>query len=176
MSPLHGAHVTFQSAGINAIGRLLHMYSVKSIILMTEVRILRTLSKLGFSLIELLVVVAIIAILASLVLVCISSIREQARRTKCLSNQRNLGMGVMCIATDNEGVLPSTTVDIAFPRANPGWFWLENGPVGYEDNLTVLRLSQYLTNGERIYSEMKSQLAGAAVNADWKGVNVRTEW
>ena len=51
-----------------------------------EVQILRTLSKLTFGLIELLVVVAIIAILASLVLVCISSIREQARRTKCLSN------------------------------------------------------------------------------------------
>ena len=137
---------------------------------------MRTLNTWAFTLIELLVVVAIIAILSSLVLVCVSSVREQARRTKCLSNQRNLGMGVISLATDSDGILPSTTVDIAFPRANPSWFWLENGPVGYEDNITVYKLSQYLTNGERIFTEMKAKMVGAAVNSDWKSVSVRTEW
>ena len=45
-------------------------------------------------------------------------------------------MGVMCLANDNQGVLPSTTVDVAFSRANPCWFLLKNGPVRYEDNRT----------------------------------------
>lgn len=137
---------------------------------------MRHLSKEAFTLIELLVVVAIIAILSSLVLVCISSVRELGRRTKCMSNIRNMGMGVMSLATDNRGVLPSTTMDKAFPRANPGWMWLDAGPVGFEDNLTVAKLAQYLPNGERIYGEMQTQLAGAAVNSVWKSVAIRTEW
>lgn len=49
-------------------------------------------AKRGFTLIELLVVIAIIAILASILFPVFARARENARRSSCLSNERQLGM------------------------------------------------------------------------------------
>ncbi len=46
----------------------------------------------GFTLIELLVVIAIISILAAIIFPVFSSVRENARRTACLSNEKQLGL------------------------------------------------------------------------------------
>ncbi len=59
-----------------------------------------------FTLIELLTVVAIIAILIALLLPVLGRARELARRTVCLSNTRQVGLGLMLYAEDHEGVLP----------------------------------------------------------------------
>lgn len=57
----------------------------------------------AFTLIELLVVIAIIAILASLTIPSIGMVREQTRRVACASNLRNLVIGTLAYADDNEG-------------------------------------------------------------------------
>src|SRR6187402_2037112 len=50
--------------------------------------------KSGFTLIELLVVIAIIAILTAILFPVFAQVREKARQTTCLSNEKQIGLGI----------------------------------------------------------------------------------
>lgn len=65
-----------------------------------------SLSSRAFSLIELLVVISIIAVLASMLMVGIKMVRTGANISKCGANQRNIGVAMQAYATDNDGFLP----------------------------------------------------------------------
>lgn len=65
----------------------------------------------AFTLIELLVVVAVIGILAGLLLPTFASAKTRARQTKCASNLRQLGIGMLMYADDFQGKLPGTMHD-----------------------------------------------------------------
>ena len=63
----------------------------------------------AFTLIELLVVIAIIAILAAILFPVFAQARESARQTACLSNLKQIGLGVKMYATDYDELLPMGT-------------------------------------------------------------------
>jgi prepilin-type N-terminal cleavage/methylation domain-containing protein len=86
-------------------------------------------SKQGFTLLELMVVIAIIAILAALLLPVLSAAKEKGRRVRCMNNFKQLSLGIQLYADDHADQLPG-----------PVWqgFWEEY------DNVDSKRLSYYI--------------------------------
>lgn len=60
----------------------------------------------GFTLVELLVTISILAVLAALLLSAVNVVRDSARGIKCLSNLRQLGMVTAMFEQDNDGRYP----------------------------------------------------------------------
>lgn len=86
-----------------------------------------TRKRTGFSLVELLVVVSIIAVLVGLLLPAVQSARDSSRRTACASNLRQLGIALQGYVAANKDRFPPFKVDDATriqgtlddPWANP---------------------------------------------------------
>lgn len=82
----------------------------------------------GFTLIELLVVIAIIAILAAILFPVFAKAREKARQTACLSNSKQLGLGVMQYVQDYDEMFPCGQVGSTVPyspqdgQTEANWF------------------------------------------------------
>src|SRR5580704_7044606 len=88
----------------------------------------------GFTLIELLVVIAIIAILAALLLPALSNAKDASMATSCMSNTRQISLGVMMYASDNKEVYPNQ--------------WWTNGP--YRNTLGLSCGGEWLTTPAHI--------------------------
>src|SRR5260370_8375095 len=78
----------------------------------------------AFTLVEMLVVIAIIAILAALLLPTLGQAKAKARRIQCVANLKQIGVGFHSFLHDHEGRLP-----MQFPTNSGGT--LEFTPPSY---------------------------------------------
>src|SRR5699024_9381544 len=70
----------------------------------------------AFTLIELLTVIAIIGILASILIPVVGAVRENARGAKCTSNMRQMGQAIHMYAQENGGRVPPANDKAAHER------------------------------------------------------------
>ncbi len=107
----------------------------------------------AMSLIELLVVISIIAVLASMLLSAIGMVRQSAQAVVCQNNQRQMAIAALGFANEKEGLLPGIgydpndyhwTIQIA-PYLNAVYAW------GSADNLN-LRVYRCPTNTPKVWN------------------------
>ena len=93
----------------------------------------------GFTLVELLVVIGIIAVLIGILLPALSRAREQARGAQCLSNLRQLGLGLQLYRGDNRDYYPPRKMFIGFTSYESVYYW--TGKAGNYANMYALATS-----------------------------------
>src|SRR6058998_2774448 len=90
----------------------------------------QTRARAGFTLVQLLVVIGMIALLIGILMPVLSKARAAANRTACRSNIRQLGIGILMYCNNNRGYFPTC----AYPADGvPGgdvqmpddWIWWE---------------------------------------------------
>lgn len=101
----------------------------------------------GFTLIELLVVIAIISILAAILFPVFARARENARRTNCLSNLKQIGLGIMQYTQDYDETYPSYDTFDAGSSSAPFW---QTTIEPYLKSTQVLRCPSSLTTSPSI--------------------------
>jgi prepilin-type N-terminal cleavage/methylation domain-containing protein/prepilin-type processing-associated H-X9-DG protein len=113
----------------------------------------------GFTLIELLVVIAIIAILAAILFPVFGRARENARRTSCLSNLKQIGLGIMQYTQDYDEMYPITgTMGTSFGGNRYGYWKMYTYPYVKSTQVYACPSSKKandetfnLPNGESLY-------------------------
>jgi prepilin-type N-terminal cleavage/methylation domain-containing protein len=101
----------------------------------------------GFTLVELLVVIGIIAVLISLLLPALGNARRQSQRTKCLSSLRQIGQGFQMYADTYKGYWPCAVHDAGNTGNNGKWALPAGRTLRWQD-----RLVEFIANVKGVNS------------------------
>ena len=115
----------------------------------------------AFTLIELLVVIAIIAILAAMLLPALAAAKQRAYKIQCVSNLKQVMLGITLFAGDNDDKLPYQTTVAGDPNGLPlnldarsSWYNLATistrPELGYH-------ISSFLANSKDLVAQSSSQ-------------------
>jgi len=89
-----------------------------------ESRVLKM--RLAFTLIELLIVIAIIAILAAILMPVLSAAKKKGAQSTCINNQKQLGLGMKIYVDDNNSTFPGIASRM-YGCQTPDWiYWRTN--------------------------------------------------
>jgi len=120
----------------------------------------------AFTLIELLVVIAILAIIAALVFPVFSNAREAGRKTRCLSNLRQIGLAIQMYLSDYDETFPMNRFPDAQHPLSHEWGALQGSSYNWKRALLpYLKSVQVLecpSNSYRWSSEFIENLGGEA--------------
>jgi prepilin-type N-terminal cleavage/methylation domain-containing protein len=115
-----------------------------------------------FTLIELLVVVAIFGILVSLLMPALNKVREQTRRSVCMSNLQQIGVSQTTYANEYDGYLVLGTLTTF---QNNYWFWVHTeGYLGW--GLYYPLYDAGLVNSPEVWYCPSNTLTGMQFNSD----------
>lgn len=125
---------------------------------------------MAFTLIELLVVIAIIAILAAILFPVFAQAREKARQAACLSNTKQIGLGLAMYTQDNDETFPGI-----FYRTAPPAYTGING--GTEDRIPLeSQLEPYTKNADVWHCPSASNVGpGNVYDGRYSGGNTKSK-
>lgn len=139
--------------------------------------------RIGFTLVELLVVIGIIALLISILLPAVTAARNQAKATVCLTNIRQVATAVIMYSTASKGWFPP---NISTPA--PGQYWDDDARVGQylrnSNNPDQARTVLVCPNDEGsvksyamnvwVSSRVNSTIANASTGQLWRPSNTKS--
>ncbi len=99
----------------------------------------------GFTLIEVLVVVAIIALLISILLPSLSKAREEARRVACAAHQQQIGRSEGMYQSQEKDWIPGSPLSTGYYFAKTNLPWYPNLPGAYKYNRFAVEWGDYVT-------------------------------
>ena len=102
----------------------------------------------GFTLVELLVVIAIIAILAAILFPVFARARENARRSSCQSNLKQIGLGILQYAQDYDEIMVPAWLD----GTGTATGWSATNSATRTDNFKWMDLLQPYVKSEQIFN------------------------
>ena len=131
-------------------------------------------TKRGFTLVELLVVIGIIALLIGILLPALSKARDSANATKCASNLRSIGQAFQEYLDENQGVFPPSnfytglTIDSNHTVQNP-----QTPVYGYTHWSALIKGNQWMAASDYLTNNLTPsfsapQLAAFMSTSGWE--------